>query len=62
FANIFEWDIKYGMRNVSKSSNQSETELFISNYLTIYPIEKQEELFEHEFVLRDSFNDEVDKL
>ncbi len=62
FANIFEWDMKYGMRNVSKNSNQSERELFISNYLTVYPLEKQEELFEHEYILRDSFNDEVYKL
>jgi DNA adenine methylase len=40
FANIFEWDMKYGMRNVTKNSNQSERELFISNYLTVYPVEK----------------------
>ena len=62
FANIFEWDMKYGMRNVTKNSNQSERELFISNYLTRYPIEKQEELFEHEYVLRDKYNDSIYKL
>lgn len=40
FANIYEWNIKYGMRNVSKNSSQTGRELFISNYLTKYPIEK----------------------
>jgi DNA adenine methylase len=33
FANIFEWDLTYGMRNVSENSNQNEKELFISNFL-----------------------------
>ncbi len=33
FANIFEWNLKYGMRNVSKNSDQNGKELFISNYL-----------------------------
>ncbi|MGI9056549.1 MAG: DNA adenine methylase [Pyrinomonadaceae bacterium] len=32
FANITNWDLTYGMRNVTKSSNQSENELIISNY------------------------------
>jgi DNA adenine methylase len=37
FANIFSWDLKYGMRNVSNGSNQNGKELFISNYLTELP-------------------------
>lgn len=32
FANIKTWDLTYGMRNVSKESNQIGKELFISNY------------------------------
>lgn len=32
FANIVEWDLVYGMRNVSASSNQNAKELFISNF------------------------------
>ncbi len=32
FANIMEWDLTYGMRNVNKDGNQKGKELFISNY------------------------------
>jgi len=32
FANINEWNLTYGMRNVNKSGNQNGKELFISNY------------------------------
>lgn len=32
FANIKTWDLTYGMRNVTKESNQIGKELFISNY------------------------------
>ena len=32
FANINEWNLTYGMRNVNKNSNQNGKELFISNY------------------------------
>lgn len=32
FANILAWDLTYGMRNVSKFSNQTGNELFIFNY------------------------------
>lgn len=32
FANIKAWDLMYGMRNVTASSNQRGKELFISNY------------------------------
>lgn len=56
FANILKWDNKYGMRNVSNKSNQIGKELFISNYLTYYPIENQIELFDSELVLRDKFD------
>jgi DNA adenine methylase len=37
FANIIEWDLTYGMRNITETSNQSGKELFISNYLTKLP-------------------------
>jgi DNA adenine methylase len=33
FANIIPWNLTYGMRNVTKKSNQNGKELFISNYL-----------------------------
>lgn len=32
FAYIIAWDLTYGMRNVSKTSNQLGKELFVSNY------------------------------
>lgn len=32
FANIESWDLTYGMRNVTKKSEQKAAELFISNY------------------------------
>ncbi|MCF8299239.1 MAG: DNA adenine methylase [Saprospiraceae bacterium] len=32
FANIYEWNLTYGMRNVSENSNQNGKELFITNY------------------------------
>jgi len=32
FANIKSWDLTYGMRNVTKKSNQLGKELFIANY------------------------------
>jgi len=37
FANIMEWDLTYGMRNITEASNQAGKELFISNYLTKLP-------------------------
>lgn len=37
FANIFSWDLKYGMRNVTNGSDQNGKELFISNYLKELP-------------------------
>lgn len=33
FANITPWELVYGMRNVTKDSDQNGKELFISNYL-----------------------------
>lgn len=32
FADISDWNLTYGMRNVTKESDQKATELFISNY------------------------------
>lgn len=32
FANISDWSLTYGMRNVAVNSNQKANELFISNY------------------------------
>ena len=50
FANIIAWDLTYGMRNVTSTSNQTGKELFISNYLTKLPkqlaLESQFVLFE----------------
>ncbi len=46
FANIISWDLTYGMRNVSKDSDQKGKELFISNYLKQLPQEQQLKLFE----------------
>jgi len=37
FANIIEWDLTYGMKNITETSNQIGKELFISNYLTKLP-------------------------
>lgn len=34
FANINDWNLTYGMRNVNENSNQKASELIISNYLT----------------------------
>ena len=46
FANIFEWDLTYGMRNVSENSNQNGKELFISNFLDYYLISEQLNVFD----------------
>jgi DNA adenine methylase len=34
FANVFSWNLTYGMRNVNGRGKQIEEEIFISNYLT----------------------------
>lgn len=59
FANIFQYDLKYGMRNVTNNSNQVGKELFISNYLNAYPVERQKELFEEEFIIFDKFSGKI---
>lgn len=41
FANIIPWDLTYGMRNVTETSDQKGKELFISNYLTEIPQTEQ---------------------
>lgn len=46
FANIIPWDLTYGMRNVTKDSDQKGKELFISNYLEQLPKKQQLTLFE----------------
>ena len=33
FANIIPWNLTYGMRNVTKTSDQNGKEIFVSNYL-----------------------------
>lgn len=42
FANIREWNLTYGMRNVNKSGNQNGKELFISNY----PLQEKETIIQ----------------
>ena len=37
FANIIPWDLTYGMRNITDTSDQTGKELFISNYLQKLP-------------------------
>ncbi len=47
FANIREWSLTYGMRNVTENSNQNGKELFISNYKLPKSIEQvQQSLFD----------------
>ena len=41
FANIQDWNLTYGMKNVSANSNQKGNELFISNYELKSTEEKQ---------------------
>jgi len=36
FANIVPWNLTYGMRNITDSSDQKGKELFISNYFSHY--------------------------
>ena len=40
FANIVPWNLTYGMRNITETSNQTGKELFISNY-NLYDVQKQ---------------------
>ena len=46
FANISKWNLKYGMRNVSKNSNQNGKELFISNFIDNYYDVEQMNIFD----------------
>lgn len=46
FANIQSWDLMYGMRNITETSDQVGKELFISNYLEVLPTKSQLYLFE----------------
>jgi len=46
FANIIPWDLTYGMRNVTRGSDQTGKELFISNYLEYLPKNEELPLFE----------------
>jgi DNA adenine methylase len=41
FANIQDWNLTYGMKNVTANSNQKGNELFISNYDVQFAQEKQ---------------------
>lgn len=41
FANITNWNLVYGMRNVTKNSKQAEQELFISNFTLDVTQQKQ---------------------
>jgi len=41
FANVTNWNLTYGMRNITENSNQKENELFITNYETTFSDQKQ---------------------
>ena len=43
FANIIPWNLTYGMRNVTKHSDQNGKEIFVSNYLESLPGQQQME-------------------
>ena len=43
FASIIPWNLTYGMRNVTETSNQNGKEIFVSNYLESLP--RQQSLF-----------------
>ena len=51
FANIMSWDLTYGMRNITETSNQIGKELFISNYLEELPTSRQETLIFSEYYI-----------
>ncbi len=52
FANINEWSLTYGMRNVNKNGDQNGKEFFISNY----------ELFNNKAKLEKTLFDTIDKI
>ncbi len=46
FANVQNWNLTYGMRNITPASSQIGKELFISNYPILLPEKLQLQLFE----------------
>ena len=44
FAHITSWNLTYGMRNITESSDQTGKELFISNYVLKTKQNKNEQL------------------
>jgi DNA adenine methylase len=46
FANVFSWNLTYGMRNVNGRGKQVGEEIFISNYLTSLPDQNDFKFFE----------------
>lgn len=52
FANIKEWNLTYGMKNVNRNGNQNGKELFISNY----------ELFENKTEIDRTLFDEMENI
>ncbi|MDR3196060.1 MAG: DNA adenine methylase [Endomicrobium sp.] len=48
FANLFSWNLTYGMRNVNGGGKQKGEEIFISNYLTSLPEQDDFDFFERE--------------
>jgi DNA adenine methylase len=58
FAQIEEWNLTYGMRNVGRNSDQNGKELFISNYeLKAREIIVQKNIYDHiaEISLNDGY-------
>jgi DNA adenine methylase len=43
YANIYEWQLQYGMNNYKQGKAEKGSELFITNYIPIPPHKKQEE-------------------
>ncbi|HDQ00321.1 MAG TPA: DNA adenine methylase, partial [bacterium] len=60
FANIKNWNLTYGMRNVTENSNQLGKELFIANYDIDLPQPKQLSIFStansHAMVTKNTIN------
>ena len=60
FANIFEWNLTYGMRNVTNSSNQNGKELFISNCIIDFSNIRQLNIFNYEKSCKSKYNRKTD--
>ncbi|MDR2644919.1 MAG: DNA adenine methylase [Endomicrobium sp.] len=56
FANVFPWNLTYGMRNVNGRGKQIEEEIFISNYLTSVPRQDALDFFENKNKMPKSVN------